>query len=162
MFFSKILSKKPTLAKFFEKAYKIKVIIVFLILATLVLRHLSLDLTQIQFLSKMYQFKKNNLYLKNISQLMSLLPKMESIFFIVITLDKIEYEFKNRAVLEVPEQLIITTTNLLVYYLIIEVSYTRLLLITKLTFICIEFEVSGEISYIYDDLAKPGKEIKPS
>lgn len=45
MFFSKTLSKKPILAKFFEKAYKIKVIIVFLILATLVLRHLSLDLT---------------------------------------------------------------------------------------------------------------------
>ena len=64
---AKILPKKPTFVKFFEKVYKIKTVIVFLALAILVLKHLSLDLTWCQFLSKEYGFDKNNPDLKNIS-----------------------------------------------------------------------------------------------
>lgn len=45
VFVSGIPPKKPTFAKFFEKTYKIGAMTVFLVLATLVLKHLSLDLT---------------------------------------------------------------------------------------------------------------------
>lgn len=41
---SKILPKKPTFARFFKKAYKIRAVTVFLALAILVLNHPSLDL----------------------------------------------------------------------------------------------------------------------
>ena len=44
------------------------------------------------------------------------------------SLHKMKYMFKNEAVLEVPERLIIVAINLLVYYLIIEMSYAKLLL----------------------------------
>lgn len=40
-----LLSKKPTLMKFFERAYKIREVTVLSALVTLVLKHLSLDLT---------------------------------------------------------------------------------------------------------------------
>ncbi len=93
---------------------------------------------------------------------MSLSPKMETIFFIVAPLDKMEYEFENGAVLEVPEKLVIALINLLVYYLIVKVSCTRRLLITKLMFIGIKFEVSGKASYSYDGLAKLGREKRSS
>ncbi len=93
---------------------------------------------------------------------MFLLPKMKSIFSIVATLDKIEYKFENGAVLEVPEKLVIAATNQLLCYLIVEVSYAKPLLITKLMFIGIEFEVSGEASCSYDGPAKPGRETRPS
>lgn len=53
---------------------------------------------------------------------MSSFPKIESIFSIVIVFDKMEYEFKNGVVLEVPEKLVIAITNPLVYYLIVKVS----------------------------------------
>lgn len=39
-----ILLKKPTLARFFKKVYKIKIVTVFPTLATLVLKYPSLDL----------------------------------------------------------------------------------------------------------------------
>ncbi len=42
---------------------------------------------------------------------MSLLPKMESIFSIIAILNKMEYEFQNRAVLEMQEKLVIVATN---------------------------------------------------
>ncbi len=93
---------------------------------------------------------------------MSSLPKIESIFSIVTILDKMKYKFKNRVVLEVLEKLVIAATNPLVYYLIVKVSYVRLLLITKLIFIGIEFEVLREASYIYDSLVKPGRETRLS
>lgn len=73
-----------------------------------------------------------------------------------------QYKFKNEEVLEVSEKLLIAVTNPLVCYLIVEVSYAGLLLITKLIFIDIEFEVSREVSYTYDDSAKLEKEIRPS
>ncbi len=154
--------KKPTLARFFERAYKIRAMTVFPVLATLVLKHLSLDLTWGQFLSEKYQFDENNSYLKNISQLMSSLPKMESIFSIVTAFDKMKYEFKNGVVLEVPEKLVIAATNPLVYYLIVKISYTRPLLNAKRIFIGIEFKVSGKASCSYDGPAKPGRETRPS
>lgn len=50
--------------------------------------------------------------------------------------------------------------NLLVYYLIIKVSYVRPLLIIKLIFISIKFQVPKKANYIYNSLAKPKKEIK--
>lgn len=93
---------------------------------------------------------------------MSLLPKIKTIFSIVVVLDKMKYKFKNRAVLEVPDKLVIVVTNLLICYQIVKVSYVRLLLITKLMFISIEFEVFGKTSWIYDGLAKPGREIRAS
>lgn len=51
-------------------------------------------------------------------------------------------------------------TNLLVYYLIVKVSYARLLLIIKLIFINIEFEVSEEISCTYNSSIKFQREIR--
>lgn len=62
--------------------------------------------------------------------------------------------------MEVPEKLVIATTNPLVCYLIIKVSYARPLLITKLIFIGIEFKVSGKASCTYNSSAKPRKETK--
>lgn len=70
------------------------------------------------------------------------------------------YKFNNRAVLEIPKNFIITITNPLVYYLIIKMNYIALLLITKLMFISIEFEIFRETSCTYDGSAKPGKETK--
>lgn len=93
---------------------------------------------------------------------MSLSLKIESIFFIVAVFDKMEYEFENKTVLEVPKKLIIVATNLLVCYLIVKVSYIKLLLITKLIFIGIEFEIFGEISCTYDGPTKPRRETRPN
>lgn len=73
-----------------------------------------------------------------------------------------EYKFKNGAMLKLPEKLIITVINPLVCYLIVKISYAKLLLITKLIFIGIEFEVSEEASYTYNDQAKPERETRPS
>ncbi len=87
---------------------------------------------------------------------------MESIFSIITALDKIEYKFENGVVLEVPEKLVIAGTNPLVCYLIVKVNYARPLLITKLMFIGIEFEVFGEASCSYDGPAKPERETRPS
>lgn len=64
--------------------------------------------------------------------------------------------------LEVPKKLVIAATNQLVYYLIVKVSYARLLLITKLMFMGIEFEVLKEASCTYNGSVKPRKETKPS
>lgn len=64
--------KKPTLRKFFKRVYKIRAVIVFPVLGTMVLQYISLDLTWGQFMSKEYQFNEDNPYIKNIFQLMSL------------------------------------------------------------------------------------------
>ena len=80
-------SKKPTLTRFFEKAYKICAMIVFPPLATLVLQHPFFDLTWGQFLREEYQFDKDNPYVKNLPLLISLSPKLKSIFSIVAALD---------------------------------------------------------------------------
>lgn len=81
------LAKKPTLAKFFKRAYKICAVIVFSALAALILQHSFLDLTWSQFMREKYQFDKDNPYIKNIPLLISLLPKLESIFSIVAAFD---------------------------------------------------------------------------
>lgn len=47
--------------------------------------------------------------------------KLNSIFSIIDTFDKMQYKFKNGVVLKVLEKLIIMVTNLLIYYLIIKV-----------------------------------------
>lgn len=93
---------------------------------------------------------------------MSLSLKIESIFSTVTALDKMQYKFKNRAVLEMLEKLVIVMSNQLVYYLIIEVSYAKSLLITKLMFINIKFEVFRKISYAYDISTKTRKETRSS
>lgn len=41
---------------------------------------------------------------------MSLLPKIGSIFSTITALDKIEYKFENRVVLEVPAKLVMLVT----------------------------------------------------
>ncbi len=93
---------------------------------------------------------------------MFLSSKMKSIFSIVVTLNKMKYEFKNGVILKVSEKLVIAATNPLMCYLIIQVNYAKLLLITKLMFIGIEFEFPREASYTYDGPAKPRREIRPS
>lgn len=45
VFISRIPPKKPTFVRFFEKIYKIRVVIVFPVLATLIFKYLSFDLT---------------------------------------------------------------------------------------------------------------------
>lgn len=87
---------------------------------------------------------------------------MKSIFSIITTINTIEYEFKNGVVLEIPKKLVIMTMNLLICYLIVKIDYAKLLLITKLIFIGIEFEVFGEASCTYDGLAKLQRETGPS
>lgn len=64
--------------------------------------------------------------------------------------------------MEVPEKLVIAMTNPLMYYLIVKGSYARLLLITELMFIGIEFEVPGKTRCTYDGSAKPERETRPS
>ena len=92
---------------------------------------------------------------------MSLSPKLESIFSIVATFGTMQYEFENRAVSEVPEKLVIAATNPLVCYLIVEVSYADLLLITKLIVLGIEFKVPGKTSFASDGKAKFGGKTRP-
>lgn len=62
--------------------------------------------------------------------------------------------------LKVLEKLVIVAINPLVEYLIVEISYVRPLLITKLMFIGIKFKVPGKASYTYDSPAKPGRKTK--
>lgn len=56
----------------------------------------------------------------------------------------------------------IATTNPLVCYLIIKISYVNLLLITKLIVLGIEFNVFEETSFASDGIAKFGRETRPS
>lgn len=127
-----ITPKKPTPAKFFKKVYKIRAIIVFSVLAILVLQYFFFNLIQGQFLSKKYQFNRNIPYVKDISLLIFLLSKLKSIFSIVVTFSRVQQSFKNKEVLKIPENCVISVTNPLVYYLIVKIGYAKLLLITKL------------------------------
>lgn len=56
----------------------------------------------------------------------------------------------------------IVITNLLVCYLIIEISFTNPLLITKLIILGVEFKVPKETSFTSDGIAKPVKITKPN
>lgn len=58
------------------------------------------------------------------------------------------------------KKLVIIAIYFLVYYLIIEISYTRLLLIIKLIFIDIKFKFFKKTSCIYNNLAKLGRKTK--
>lgn len=86
---------------------------------------------------------------------MFLISKLESIFSIIAALNTVQYEFKNGVVTEVPEELVIAVTNLLVYYLIVKVDYIEPFLVSKLIVLGIKFEVSGETSFGNNNLAKP-------
>lgn len=57
------------------------------------------------------------------------LSKLNSIFSINSTFNNILYKFKNKIILKILEKLVITKTNLLIYYLFIEIYYIGLLLI---------------------------------
>lgn len=152
--------KKPTFGRFFMRVYKIRVVTVFLVQIILVLKYLSLEMIWGQFLSKKYQFDKNNSYVQNIAWLSSLSSKLESNFFIISVFDKMWYKCENEAILKILGKLIITATNLLIYYLILVVSYKRLLLINKLMFIGIEFEIPRKTSCIYHNSTKPRRNIR--
>lgn len=80
-------------------------------------------------------------------------------FFIIIIFKKIQYKFKNKQVLELLKTLIIAILNLLICYLIFKKSYIKLLLIIKLLFIGIKFEILKKTSYIYNNSAKTNKKI---
>ena len=153
--------KKPTIARFFERAYKICIVTVFPVLAALVLQHPFLDLTWGQFLREEYQFDKDNPYVKNLSLLISSSPKLESIFSIVAAFDTMQYEFKNGAVIKVPEKLVIAVTNPLVCYLIVKVDYADLFLVSKLIVLGIKFEVPKKTGFANDSLANPGRQTRP-
>lgn len=161
MFVPGILPQTRTLAKFFKKVYKIKAVTVFPVLALLVLQYPSFDLIQSQFLSKKYQFDKNNLCVKNIFWLIFLFHKIQSIFFIIAFLNIMQYKFENRAILDIPEKLVIAVTNPLVCYLIVEVSYVKPLLITKPIFIGIIYKVFKKTSCIYDGFFKLERQTRP-
>lgn len=111
VFISKILLKKRNFRKISKKRFKIKVATIFPVLVMLILQHLFFDQIQCHFLSKKYQFDKDNLYVKNISWLIFLMPKIESSFIIIALLDKIQYKFKNGAILKMPKKLVITIIN---------------------------------------------------
>lgn len=153
--------KKLTFAKFFEKAYKSYAVTIFLVFAALVLQHPFFDLTQGHFLKEEYQFHKGNPYVQNLSLLMCLSPKLKSIFSIVAVLATIQYEFKNKAVAEIPEKLEIAATNPLVWYLIVKIDYGNLFVVNKLIVFGIKFEVSGETNFVNDSPAKPRRQTRP-
>lgn len=73
-----------------------------------------------------------------------------------------QYEFENRVVLEMSEKFMIAPTNILVYYLIINMSYIGLLLIINLMFIGIKFEIPGKAVYTYDNSIKPRQKTRLS
>lgn len=58
-------------------------------------------------------------------------------------------------ILKIPDKLVIVASNPLVCYLIVKVSYAKLLLINKPIIIGIKFEILRELSYIYDSLTTP-------
>lgn len=98
----------------------------------------------------------------NITQLIFLLPKLYSIFFIIVAFCNMQYKFKKCLMLEVLEKLIIAVTNPLVCYLNVEVSYAKpFMLINKLIIISIEFEISGKTSCTYDGSIKSKRKIRP-
>ncbi len=148
--------------RFLKRVKKIKVVIIVLVLVTLILKHRLLDLTWGQFISKKYRFDKNNLYIKNIFWLISSLPRIKLILSIITIVDRIQYLFENKAELEVPEKLVIVETNLLMCYIIVKLSYTRLLVIIKQIFMGIKFEVFRKTSCTYDGLAKLRRETRLS
>lgn len=59
--------------------------------------------------------------------------------------------------LKVLENLIIMAINLLIYYLIIKIYYTKLLLINRTIIRIIQFKILRKANYTYDDLTKPRK-----
>lgn len=73
-----------------------------------------------------------------------------------------QYEFRNEAVLEMSEKLVIAETNPLACYLVVKINYADFLLIIKLIILGDEFKLFREISFDYDSTAKPRRKIKPS
>lgn len=71
-----------------------------------------------------------------------------------------QYKFENKTMLKISEKLVIVTTNLIIYYLILKLSYTELLLIIKLMFIDIKFKIFKKIGCTYKGLIKSGKKTK--
>lgn len=68
-----------------------------------------------------------------------------------------QYEFKNKALMEVTKNLVIAATNLLVCYLIARVDYANSFLVSKLIILGIKFEVPRETNFANDSQAKLGR-----
>lgn len=102
----------------------------------------------------------STLYVKNISLLIFLLPKLKINFSIITTLGTIQYEFKNEIVMEMPEKFVIAMTNPLICYLIAKIDYTILFMVSKLIILGIKFEVLGETNFANNSPAKPGRQTK--
>lgn len=90
-----------------------------------------------------------------------LLSKLESIFPNINVFDKMQYEFKNRAISKLPKKFIIVVINPLIYYLIIKVSYIYLLFITKLIISDVKFKVSKETNFTNNSIVKYRRKTKP-
>lgn len=84
---------------------------------------------------------------------MSLSQNLKYIFCIIAIFGMIQYKFQIRVMLRVSKKLIIIATNPLICYLIIEMHYRKLLLITKLMVISIEFKFLRKTSFVYDGVA---------
>lgn len=65
-----------------------------------------------------------------------------------------QFEFKNRVVLKASEKLIIAIINFFIYYLIIEINNTNLLLITKLIILDIKYEIFKNTNIINNNVIK--------
>lgn len=71
-----------------------------------------------------------------------------------------QYEFKNGAVLKIPEKFVIIAINLWVCYLIVNIGDIKLLPISKLMVIGIEFEILRKKRFAYSGIVKSYKKIK--
>lgn len=78
----------------------------------------------------------------------------------ITVFNKMQYKFKNKIIFKILKKLIIMAKNLLIYYLIVNVSYIKVLLIIKLIFRSIKLKILKEISYIYNSQAKFKKIIR--
>lgn len=72
------------------------------------------------------------------------------------------YKFENKAVFKVLEKLVIIVTNLLVCYLIVEISYVEPLLITKLIVLGVESKVFREASFASNGIVELTEKTRPN
>lgn len=105
-------------------------------------------------MKKDYLFKKNHLYITNISFLIFLSLKLKLIFSIIKSFEIIQFEFKNRVILKISKKFIIIIINLFVYYLIIEINNSKSLLVIKLMILYIIYKVFRNIGIINHNTIK--------
>lgn len=82
-------------------------------------------------------------------------------FSIVATFYIIQNKFNNRVVLKMLKKLVIAMTNTLICYMIVEVCYTNLCLISKLIILGIKFKISSrKTSFANYNIVKLKREIR--